>query len=462
MKETIKYMIGVFALLLAGCSSEQSDMIDPGQPAEIRFEATGDKFVQTRAEDLIGSSDTGPNFGTFYMLQTDKDGQEPFWGHYEIKSGDAGKLSPTDDNFKLIWKEWRKDYFFRGISTPQGEDSANPGVTFSHNEDGTTQTGQVRFGDYKTGLEYFVGVTVGPKSLVTNSQTVVMNFRRQVCKLVFCQFQHLSQVGGEVGYPTECTIIFPNLPKTASFDMEHFRAQRYVYNPDKHLVNGNDYVTFDYKEEDMGATMEWKKSDDFKQNDQKSHYLHSFYLPWFEFGGGEDNMPENKLGFFIVQTSGKTYTGNLFGNDMRSSIYAGEYLLIENVVLKDGPAVGGGDGSAIAQWEVAPSTEHPHHRLPGIYSQEDADILLDALLNDKEIPATFYEETAEGKKTIRLFKNIDWSSVTTEITIPDDYVLEGQGFFIKLGAEGSVNPKNLKGELYINGKLYIDGNLQKE
>ncbi len=453
-------MTGVFALLFAGCSSEQNDMIDPGQPAEIRLEATGDKFVQTRAEDLIGSSSTGPNFGTFYMLQTDKDGKEPSWGHYKIKSGDAGKLSPTDDNFKLIWKEWRKDYFFRGISTPQGEDSANPGVTFTH-EDGQ-QTGQVRFGDYKTGLEYFVGVTVGPKSLVTNSQTVVMNFRRQVCKLVFRQFQHLSSVGGEVGYPTGCTIIFPNLPKTASFDMEHFRAQRNVHDPSKPLVNGNDYVTFNYEEEDLGVTMEWSSENDFKKNDQTTYYLRSFYLPPFEFGGGEGNMPENKLGFFIVKlTDGKTYTGNLFGNDQRSSIYAGEYLLIENVILKDGPAVGGGDGSAIAQWEVAPPTEHPHHRLPGIYSQEDADKLLDALLNKKEIPATFYEETADGKKIIRLFKNIDWSSVTTKITIPDGYVLEGQGFHIKLGVGGSISG-NQKGELYINGQLYKDGELQKE
>lgn len=462
MKETITYMIGVFALLLTGCSSEQNDMIDPGQPAEIRFEAMGDKFVQTRAEDLIGSSSTGPNFGTFYMLQTDKEGNNPSWGHYNIGSGSSGKLSPIKGEPKLIWKEWRKEYFFRGISTPQGEDSGDPGVTFTHDEQGK-QTGRIRFGDYKTGLEYFVGVTVGPKSLVTNSQTVVMNFKRQVCKLVFCNFEHQKQDDVPAGHPDKCTIIFPNLPKTASFDMEHFRAQRYVYNKDKHLVNGNDYVTFNYEEEDLGARMEWKKSDEFEQNDQKSHYLHSFYLPWFEFGGGEGNMPENKLGFFIVRlTDGQTFTGNLFGNGQRPSIYAGEYLLIENVILKDGPEVGGGDGSAIAQWEVAPPTEHPHHRLPGIYSQEDADKLLDALLNDKEIPATFYEETANGKRIIRLFKNIDWSSVTTEITIPDDYVLEGQGFHIKLGAKGSITPKNLKGELYINGQLYKDGELQKE
>lgn len=456
MKETIKYMMGVFALLLAGCSSGQDDVIEPGQTAEIRFEATGDKFVQTRANELIGANQTGPNFGTFYMLQTDKNGNDPSWGHYEIKSGDAGKLSPTDDNFRLIWEDWEKEYFFRGISTPQGENSANPGVTFSHNDDGT-QTGRVRFGDYKTGLEYFVGVTVGPKSLVTHNQTVMMNFRRQVCKLVFCQFQHLSQIGEEVGFPTECTIIFPNLPETASFNMEQFRAQRYAYDPNKHLVNGNDYVTFNYGEDDLGVSMEWSSNNDFKPKDEATHYLRSFYLPPFKFGGGDGNIPENQLGFFIVKTNGKTYTGNLFGNGQRPSIYAGEYLLIENVVLKDGPTVGGGDGSAIAQWQIAPPTEHPHHRLPGIYSQEDADKLLDALLNDKEIPVMFYQEdkTTDGKKIIRLFINIDWSTAT-EVHIPDDSVLMGQGFNIKLGDGGKITGP-MEGELHINGKLYING-----
>lgn len=457
MKEMIKYMIGAFALLLTGCSSEQDDMIGPEQPAEIHFEVTGDKFVQTRAEDLIGANNTGVNFGKFYMLQTDKDGKDPSWGHYRIESGDAGKLSPIDGEPQLYWKEWREDYFFRGISVPPGEDSAEPGVTFTH--EGGVQTGKVIFGDYKGGLEYFVGVTVGPKSLVTNNQTLMMNFSRQVCKLVFCQFQHQNQVGSEMGYPEQCTIIFPNLPKTASFDMEQFRAQRYVYNPAKHLVNGNNYVTFNYGEGDLGATMEWEKSTEFKQNDQKTHYLHSFYLPPFEFGGGEGNMPENKLGFFIVKTNGKTYTGNLLGNDQRSTIYAGEYLLIKNVILKDGPTVGGGDGSAIAQWQVAPPTEHPHHRLPGIYSQEDADKLLDALLNGTEIPATFYEET-DGKKIIRLFKNIDWSSVTKEITISGKYELVGQGFNIQLGAGGSIKG-SIKGDLYINGKLYKDSGLKE-
>lgn len=460
-------MIGAFALLLTGCSSEQDDRMDTGQPAEIRFAATGDKFVQTRANDLIGANETGPKFGTFYMLQTDKEGNNPSWGHYKIASGDAGKLSPIAGGPKLYWEEWRADYFFRGISAPQGEEGADPGVTFIHLEDGT-QIGQVRFGDYKGGLEYFVGVTVGPKSFVTNNQTLMMNFRRQVCKLVFCKFEHQDQTGKPISHPEQCSIIFPNLPKTASFDMNHFRAQRYAYDPNKHLVNGNDFVTFNYEKEDLGVTMEWNASASdgeiqFDQQKSATYYLRSFYLPPFEFGGGEGNMPENKLGFFIIKLeSGKTYTGNLFGNDQRSTIYASEYLVIDNVILKDGPTVGGGDGSAIAQWAVAPPTEHPHHRLPGIYSQEDADKLLDALLNsDKDIPVTFYEEI-DGKKIIRLFKNIDWSAVTKEIPIPTDYILMGQGFHIKLGEGGSIDEEGIQGKLYINGKLYVDGVLKEE
>lgn len=89
MKETIKYMIGAFALLLAGCSSEQDDMTGTGQPAEIRFEAMGDGFVQTRSE-AIGSSETGPKFGTFHLLQTIDGATDDtkVWGRYQVTSGE--------------------------------------------------------------------------------------------------------------------------------------------------------------------------------------------------------------------------------------------------------------------------------------------------------------------------------------------------------------------------------------
>ena len=450
-------MIGAFALLLTGCSSEQDDMTGTGQPAEIRFEAMGDGFVQTRSE-AIGSSETGPKFGTFHLLQTIDGATDDtkVWGRYQVTSGESGKLSPLSEDDKLFWADRSTQYFFRGISVPPNEDGAEGSVVF----DPDTEKGTVRFGNYTGGLEYFVGVTVGPVSLLTHSQTLSVNFQRQVSKLIFFKFTHID-ANGEKSNPDWCKITFPNLPNTATFDMEHFRPKQGTF--PGFLKQGNDYVTLLPDPDDMGASMEWNYDVSVKEPEALIRY--AFYLPPFKFWDGGSNRPEDQPGFFIVELrNGNTYTGNLYGGDAVTEISAGEYIRLLDITLQDGPAAGGGDGSAIAPWDQIPPAEHPHHRLPGIYSQEDADKLLDALLNNKEIPATFYQEdeTTGGKKIIRLFKNMDWSSVTKEITIPDGYVLEGQGFLIKLGTEGSINPKNLKGELYINGKLHIDGVPQEE
>lgn len=456
MRTAIKYMIGVFALLFSGCDSIQEDIDCSEGATEVLLSATGGEYIQTRASEPIGSNESGLKFGTFYLLQTtaQAETEKLSWGHYQVTDGAAGRLSPIDDEHKLFWADRDTKYFFRAISVPKVEGDALPGVTFEHEETTGEAIGTVRFGDYKTGLEYFVGVTVGPTS-VTESPVLTMDFKRQVCKLIFVSFKHLD-AKNQPDYPEECTIMFPNLPAVATFDMEHFRAKEETYDPGKGIVKGNDYVTLVAGENRMGAKMEWHKTQ--TSIDAAMLIEHAFYLPPFRFWDGADNIPENQPGFFIVTlTNGKTYTGNLYGNDNITGLYAGEYNRLVEVTLKDGPAVGGGEGSAIASWLQSPPTEHPHHRLPGIYSKEDAEALLDALQNGKDIPATFYQEdeTTEGKKIIRLFMNIDWSSVTGEVKIPDDCVLIGQGFNIKLGDGGSITGE-IQGELYINGKLRKD------
>ena len=454
MKE-IKIIIGYIAtllwiLLFTGCNSPQDEIVYPGEPMEVLFSATGSEFVQTRA--LIGENEPGTKFGTFYILQTthQEAEKETFWGHYQIESGYAGKLSPIDDNdntYTLFWADEDTQYFFQGLSVPEPEGDAAPGVTFDHDENGN-QTGTVRFGDYRTGLEYFVAVTLGPRSM-SAGHSLTMTFKRQVCKVVFMTISHQDQNGGKLTDPEACRIIFPNLPAKATFDMEHFKAQQNVYNGE--LKQGYDYVTLEFDKEDMGVEMEWEK----RNNNQ-----HEFYLPPFKFWNGEDNIPENQPGFYIVEYEDKTYTGNIYGDNNCTELFAGDYARLF-VTLKDGPLSGGGGGggSAITKWEVGSMTESPHHPLPGIYSKEEAEKLLDALLNDKEIPATFYQgpdETTGGKKIIRLLTNIDWSSATKDVHIPEGVVLMGQGFNIELGTNVSISGE-MKGKLYVNGKLYMDG-----
>lgn len=55
-------------------------------------------------------------------------------------------------------------------------------------------------------------------------------------------------------------------------------------------------------------------------------------------------------------------------------------------------------------------------------------------------------------KVIRLFKNIDWSGVTGELTIPEGFILNGQGFNILLG-NGSLQG-DVEGRAIYNGEPY--------
>ncbi len=173
---------------------------------------------------------------------------------------------------------------------------------------------------------------------------------------------------------------------------------------------------------------------------------------------GKDNKPENQSGFFIVQYKDRNYTGNLNVKTINGHDYIrlwpGDCLRV-TVTLQDGPATGGGDGSAIAEWNLAKEQDLPHYPVPGIYTSEDAAELLAALQSGKAIPERFYGEDENGKKVIRLFTNVDWSAVTDVLTIPEDFVLDGQGYNVKLGEGGSIHGA-MEGILYVNGVRYED------
>lgn len=453
INKTIAY-IALPLLLLVGCDGREEEPVSWGRLSEVHFSGLGKDFVQTRSSS-IGADGAGLKYGTIYMLQTSEE-QQPIvaWGHYKAKSATGDELEAVDDEHTLFWKDDKTNYFFRGISVPAlVEEGTEPGVTFKHGEDEKAE-GTVRFGDYKTGLEYFVGVTIGPKNL-SAGQTQTMTFKRQISKVVFLSFAHYKP-NSEAPNPVRasCEIIFPNLPATATFDMEHFRSQQGTY-PGM-LKEQNDYVTLIPGKK--GVKMTWVYDSKVNQIAEQN-IRYAFYLPPFKFWDGADSRPENQSGFFIVKYDGKTYTGNIYGNDRNTQLFAGDYCLL-NVSLREGPVAGGGNGSAIAEWKVKEEEETLHHPLPGIYSQEEAERLLQGLKSGN-IPEAFYKEetdktTGNTVKVIRLFKNIDWSTVTGQLLIPDGFVLAGQGYNIQLGERGSIGGE-LQGKLYINGVLYKDG-----
>lgn len=103
----------------------------------------------------------------------------------------------------------------------------------------------------------------------------------------------------------------------------------------------------------------------------------------------------------------------------------------------------------------------PQHRYSGVYSADDAMRLYEALKAGADVPQQFYEERGGGKKVIRLFANVDWSQLTGELWISEEYILAGQGYNITLGEGGSLTCRQ-EGKLYINKELYVDGVKQEQ
>lgn len=474
----IKWMMGMLVLLLAGCDKESDDMVLPVGRREIVVSGVGTGFVQKR--DAIGQNETGPKFGEFYFLKTMVLNNQPLgkprWGCYKVTDGVIGELTAKDKASAFYWEEDEAvKYTFHALSNPPAANYAddkypveNPvaGVHIDTLSDGTA-LGRVMFGDYSKGLEYFVGHTVSDK-IRPGDFKLSMNFKRQVSKLVFRKFTHKTQDGKTLTPVDSCKIIFPNLPNQATFNMAEFHQ---AGNTVATSTRDFHYVTFHYDtgEEHWGIEFDWRKR---YSNDLNNELLyHALYVPPFKFWEGEDGRPESQLGFFIVMYNNKSYTGNIYGinldNDGKptgkdiTEVQAGELCRFDEIILQDGPVAGGGDGFAIIPWSTKDEVDMPQHRYTGVYSADDARLLYEALKAGAEVPEQFYEKRPDGTKVIRLFANVDWSQLTGELKIPDDYILAGQGYNITLGEGGSLTCAQ-EGKLYINKELYVDGVKQEQ
>ena len=334
----IRWMMGMLVLLLAGCDKESDDMVLPVGRREIVVSGVGTGFVQKR--DLIGQNETGPKFGEFYFLKTMVLNNQPLgkprWGCYKVTDGVIGELTAKDKASAFYWEEDETvKYTFHALSNPPAANYAydkypveNPvaGVHIDTLSDGTAQ-GRVMFGDYSKGLEYFVGHTVSDKVRPGNFK-LSMAFKRQVSKLVFCKFIHKNK-NGEPQEPVEsCKIIFPNLPKQATFNMAEFHQ---FDNTVATSIRDFHYVTFHYDtdEDKLGIEFEWRQ----RYTDEPNQRLyHALYVPPFKFWEGEDGRPESQLGFFIVMYNNKSYTPEKCAVLMKSSCKTGRWPVGETVL----------------------------------------------------------------------------------------------------------------------------------
>ena len=456
------------ALLLGACSDQMEETGSRYTVSDVMFTGLTDIFSQTisRSEDqYIGKDGNGSKYGTFYIRQIPKEEQNThFWGHYKVAEGMAGELVPVsiDETYHLRWKGVNTEYYFQALSAPVVEEGGTGGVTFEHEDnpggDKYNGSGKVVFGDHKTGLEYFVGATIGPEKLF-NGQSVLMLLKRQVSKVVFFYIWHQEASGARKKVET-CEIIFPNLYSSATFDMAHFRCKKEPYDPNEPyqstMPSGkemNNYITLDYTGQSKGVRLDYKRMPP-GATDNSTYYdiYQALYVHPFKFWDAKENKPENQSGFFIVNYDGKSYTGNIYGTDNVAEVFASEKVIVESMYLIDGNGTGDGTGSIIIDWNVDGEQDVPHYPNHGIYTKEEATELLAALQSGGEIPARFFSEEG-GKKVIRLYANIDWSTVTEKLTIPDGYVLDGQGYNIKMGEGGSIAGE-IEAPLYINGTLH--------
>lgn len=434
------------------------------------------------------------------------------WGKYQASTNAQGMLefgSASSDGTdvygsELLWSKPQQAYVFQAVSVPKnlldgtklsGVEINMEGETDSGEGAGDTggakATGTVTFGGGKEalglGLEYFVGGGVRSKSLVEGGQSVSMTLRRQVAKVLF---DSISRVEPQnvISPVMRCQIIFPNLPSKATFNFDEFHSlgegkPQFDFDaiPDKRV---GDFVTLHPKKDGgMGVKLDWVFDLSKLPEGEKPALLdnttaanlnilnsisRSAYLMPFKFWDDENSSYEEQEGFFIVKltvnksdgtgtvtkdaTEENIYTGNLLGRGSFDCLRAGRYARVV-LTLMDGEEAGG-TGSIIVGWNVEAEADVPHHPVPGVYSEEEEiELLLKALTSGEvdDIPKTFYDD---NEKVIRLFTNIDWSKVSiTELKIPEDFVLDGQGYNIKLGDGVVITGKGKLQDIYINGEL---------
>ena len=113
---------------------------------------------------------------------------------------------------------------------------------------------------------------------------------------------------------------------------------------------------------------------------------------------------------------------------------AGQFMKLQ-LSVQDGAY--GGVGCTIVDWNTEPEGNVTHRR-PGIYSREDAEALLD-ILQTEPLDEEALAEYCDDSRTIHLYSHIDWSGLVGELTVPEGYCIDAQGYRIILSDSGSLS-----------------------
>ncbi len=475
MRKNLLYF-GIFActILLTACSKEElsSGSVD-AIAGEVQFygaiKKQSDILATTRATDeYITLNETGQNFGTFYIwMKVGSDNSfESFFQPYKAAPGERGNLvidsdKQTNETERLNWYNETSKHTFYAWTQPSvtGTDNEITGgvkmdKTFQYGEQSdntTTPSGTVIYGTNKaTGLETFIITQKGPISYDEWGQDVALYFERPIARITLESITYIRSDGSYDETIDKATIEFPNMYKQATFNPVSDNALT--------GINNQKWITWNWVKE---------------EKDEKSLYVHPFDLG---SSTADDKVGiQDDGGFFIVtadvpESSGsqttlkKSYVGTLRSLKLSSTsttttekLQAGQCMHLY-LIVRDGAGVGG--GYKIIDWNNNAEQTLPQYRIPGVYNEEDAERLLEALTSTDpnaldEIKDLLVLTSDEGVTPetydINLFTHVNWSGQT--ITIPTGYTLNGNGYNVTLGENGSITGQ--RENIYINGE-YVE------
>lgn len=440
MKRIMQYCMAciVLAGTLSSCSWQEEPQYAPDGD-EVLFQGlVKNSNMVSRSSDfneedfvLINNS-TDAHFGDIRICSSTSEASSEASDvitEYEPADAWQGRLEVKENSVPLTWsKGANTKYTFYACTYPSVSESSGGGVGGVTMDNDKSMQGLVTFGIQKeTDLESFIVAKEGPLTYAENGSYVKLLFYRPVAKIQIESVTHFDAAGSQTPIK-QCKIDFPNLYRTARFDAK----KDWTDVKDVWLQSDED----GYQTPLLGLSWEW----DISVEDAASDYV--LYVHPFSFGSddADGGQPDPRQpGYFRItavvgsNNTEKVYFASLAGLKDITELKAGQFMKMQ-IAVQDGG--GGGLGCRIVDWNTE-DEQNVSHRRAGIYTQEDADNLLE-ILQTSPLDTDALDNYCRDGKNIYLYTSVDWSSVTDPLTIPDGYTLCKQGYSVTLGEGGQL------------------------
>lgn len=437
MKRIMQYCMAciVLAGTLSSCSRQEEPQYAPDGD-EVLFQGlVKNSNMVSRSSDfneedfvLINNS-TDAHFGDIRICSSTSGASSEasseasdVIAEYEPADAWQGRLEVKEKSEPLTWsKGANTEYTFYACTYPSGPEGSDGGVTMDNDN---SMQGKVTFGTQKdTHLESFIVAKEGPLTYADNGSYVKLLFYRPVAKIQIDSITHFDANGSQTPIK-KCKIDFPNLYSTARFNAAK-----------KDRTDVKDVWLQPGEDPQLDLSWEWDVSAAGAKASDYVLYVHPFSFGSDEADGGQPDPTQP--GYFRITATidgeKKVYFASLAGLKDITELKAGQFMKMQ-IAVQDGG--GGGLGCQIVDWNTK-GEQNVSHRRAGIYTQGDADNLLE-ILQTSPLDTDALNNCCRDGKNIYLYTSVDWSSVTGSLTIPDGYTLCKQGYSVTLGEGGQL------------------------